>query len=729
MSWLLHLSDPHLGGISPGQGLDDEKVFLSQRDLETTQTVFMSTLRKLGRFIEQHGQPSIVVVSGDLTYRARDDGFDAFAALLDECDDMLPDRSQIVVVPGNHDVAWDQDAGTRERYAGFLRATRAKECATPLLDGVDFATDDLTGKLLDEGKAARHLVRDDDVLVIPINSSNYCGTLAQEPDGWDTAAWELALAGLGSGTAAALEQVQRLRHFDIARVSRPQIAALARLFDDLREPQGRESGDRRLRVAVLHHHLLPVTEREERKPFESLINLGLVRNTLREYAVDLVLHGHKHESGLYWDVVGAPEGSLDTSLQRMLVISSPGHFRVNAPVMRALHLTGTPRARSITISTFLGASVRRNYALVDDEQPTVPLWRSAMEAEATETNHVQAPTAHVAYARLRGVFESGEPEQQIRNLVCQVDDPADAQTLPPDYPGAGGARTQEWFNDLVDWWQLDRSELVDRGSVGFNHGERIFRRWGDQVERAANILNARAGSSRALIQLVAPRETGRYHGDERDLHRGSFPAFVLAELSITKRGNRRYLDCFGYFRKQELQYWWPVNLAELARIQTAVLEQLKTPKPRLGRLVTFTAIALWQDALPRVAVPEIDRLVDTEEGLWPLAAALADPSSASADVRADWFRVLDDLDGYGRDRPPQPRLGIRRLAENLKRAAVLNPASDVAAAQLALTALEEQHEASADSELNEAAQRLVRREVAALRVAVIALIGDQGPIP
>ena len=76
MTWLLHLSDPHLGDVSPGQPLDDEKVVLSQRDLETTQTVFQRTLRKLGGFVNDHGKPSVVVLSGDLTYRARDDGFD-----------------------------------------------------------------------------------------------------------------------------------------------------------------------------------------------------------------------------------------------------------------------------------------------------------------------------------------------------------------------------------------------------------------------------------------------------------------------------------------------------------------------------------------------------------------------------------------------------------------------------------------------------------------------------
>lgn len=313
MTWLLHMSDPHLGDVSPGQELDEEKVVLDQPDLETTQKVFLRTLRKLGKFVEEHGKPSVAIISGDLTYQAGESGFDAFVSLLDESRDVFPDDpSRIVVVPGNHDVDWGQPAGTEERYAGFLRATRRKGLATPLIDGVDFAAKDDSGALNSEAKTVPHLVQDTNLLVIPINSSNYCGTLTQTKKAWDTDEWKDALSSLPAKEAAGvLAQVEKLRRHDIARVSKPQIEAIGQLFDHLGESRVREKHDRRVRVAVLHHQLLPVSTREERKPFESLVNLGLVRQTLREYDIDLVLHGHKHESGLYWDVVAPPDGTLD----------------------------------------------------------------------------------------------------------------------------------------------------------------------------------------------------------------------------------------------------------------------------------------------------------------------------------------------------------------------------------------------------------------------------------
>ncbi|HEX4033586.1 MAG TPA: metallophosphoesterase [Solirubrobacteraceae bacterium] len=721
MKWLLHMSDPHLGAISPGQVLDDEKVRLDQPDLETTQSVFRQTVRNLSSFVAEHGKPAVVVVSGDLSYHAEASGFVAFAELLSANAECLPeDPSKIVVVPGNHDVVWAQPAGEPARYTGFLEATRGHDRSTPLIDGVDFDRDDETGSLLPSGRDAPHVVLDPDVLVIPINSSNYCGTTVDVRGGWTTVEWEAALGPLEATVRAnVMREVDRLHRYDIARVSRSQIRALGHLFDHLGESRDRSPADQRVRVAVLHHQLLPVSTREERKPFESLINLGLVRQTLREYAVDIVLHGHKHESGSYWDLVAAPAGKLADAAQRVLVISSPGHFEVGAPVMRALQLTGTRAARSLTISTFLGPSSEQSDAVIANDQPHVPLWLGSMDAETPERHLIRAPTTHVAYSRLQGLYALQAQDAQVRNLVCQIDDPSDAAQLPPDYPNAGAGRSQAWFDDMVKWWQLDRSELVDSGLVPFNHGERVYRRWGNQVRRAAHLLNTRAVSSRAIIELVAPRETGRYVKDERDLDRGSFPAFVLAELGLAVRDGRRHLDCFGYFRKQELRYWWPVNVAELARIQEAVLAELHgTPKPKLGRIVTFSAFALWSDTLPRVAVPEIDRLVDQPDRLWALAAAIANPAAADAATRAEWERILADLAGEDRAAPPQPKLGLARLAQELARAATLAASENLERVRSALATLAAQHASYAGAPLNDAATAIVLATVAELRAAV-----------
>src|SRR6266516_1121198 len=251
MPWILHLSDPHLGVVSPGQELDDSKLEIAREDIETTQTVFRHTLESLAPYVEANGKPSAVVVSGDLTYRGTSEGFTAFAGLLREREDVLPeDPARLVVVPGNHDVDWRKLAGTRDRYAGFLGATRDQGCATPLLDGVDFKN---TGTLELEPRVAEapHVVDDPEYLILPLNSSNYCGTVppVRVEGAWSGSEWEKRLAPLGAARAEALKQLEVLRKHDVARVSRRQVRAVRLLFEVLKTPIA-GGVDPRPRIAV-----------------------------------------------------------------------------------------------------------------------------------------------------------------------------------------------------------------------------------------------------------------------------------------------------------------------------------------------------------------------------------------------------------------------------------------------------------------------------------------------
>jgi 3',5'-cyclic AMP phosphodiesterase CpdA len=722
-TWILHVSDPHLGDVSEGQTLDDEKdVYGSQSDLETTQRVFDRTLKTLARFVEEHGRPKVAVVSGDITYKNRPKGFTAFGKVLTEHARVLPeDRSRIVVVPGNHDVDWGTGAGTPERYRRFLSATRKKRCCTPLLDGVDFEA--VTGKLLPAHRDGPHVVETDDLLVVPINSSNWCGTDVAPQGAMTLEQWAEALEPIADASVREklLGELGWLRNQDIPRVSRDQIAALGQLFNELGLTQDR-AGDGRTRIAVLHHQLLPVSGREERKPYESIVNLGEVRDMLASYGFDIVLHGHKHESGMYWDLATADTSDLNAPQRRVLVISSPGHFDVNTPAMRAIILSGAPEGRNARICTFMGSTPHRSIAKYESQM--IPLWPA--DGDRREQTTITATTAHACYSRLRSLYAL-RGGTELRNVVCQIAQPSDAPKLPLDYPPISVKNSQTWFDELVNWWQLDRSELVARGLMRFNHGERIRRRWDDQVGRAIEILNTRDESSRALIQLVSPRETGRYKNDERPLVKGSFPAFVLAEFSIIERDGTRYLDCFGYFRKQEMQYWWPINLAELARLQEDVRKGIK-PGARTGRVVTFSAIALWKQALPRVAVPLIDLYVEEPGRLLSMAAAVAFPDTATPKALGDWRDVLRDLAGSERGAPPKVSAGVEILLDDLRRLVAAAPAAAGTSVIDALDRLQEHYEVHEDSEeLPEKAAKRVAKHVEALTDAVTAALSGLAP--
>lgn len=517
-----------------------------------------------------------------------------------------------------------------------------------------------------------------------------------------------------------------LHQHDIARVSRAQIEALGRLFKRMKEPQSRGDTDRRVRVAVVHHQLLPVSTTEERKTFEALINLGLVREALRAYDVDVVLHGHKHVDGLYWDGSSAPGVDLATPARRMLVVSAPGAFAENQPVLRILRLEDAQTAPSLVVRTGLGCGAQQHSLQFAQQAPRVPLWLSAMSQESLQPDVIRAPEAHTAYSRLQALRHLGDADRELRNLLCQVDGPTNADVLPPDYPDMASATAQDWMDEMIEWWQLKKSRLVEEEVVLFNHGNRIFSRYGNQVERAARLLDQRPTSSRAVVQLIDPSETGRYDKDRRELSRGPYPAFASAQFSLVERGNGTELDCFAVFRKQELRYWWPVNFGELARLQRDVNQRLEDPTVELGRIVTFSAVAHWKDTLPRVAVPEVDRLVDDPERLWDLAASVFRPGSATPSARSDWTRVLDDLEGKNRTEPARPSLGLTELISEMKRIRRLDGIDKARAVERQLEDLQRLLAAQTGPSLNPHARALIRDQVGRLRRSVTKALRANG---
>jgi 3',5'-cyclic AMP phosphodiesterase CpdA len=650
MGRVLHLSDLHLGEPAEWQYLDDHKSRMAASDRRAEKHVLQETLASLtedGRLRDVDA----IVVSGDLTSRARSDGFDEFAELAEMfITHVAPEK--VVVVPGNHDVPWDVGPDNPGRYEGFLRATRSNGFATPLLDHIDFG---LLGELNEETEQHPHLVTGRDFLIVPINSSHFCW--GKEPLE-DAAAEELLTV---AGTELT-EVVEKLRRHDVARVSNAQIAALQQLLR-IQDPSVLgEVPDDRVRIAVLHHQLLPVSSREEFKSFESLSNLGAVRELLAALRIDVVLHGHKHESALYWDYV-ADHSSLAASPHRLLVSAAPGNFRPGRPVARLLEIGDRAGARDIQIVDFEAAT--RPAGQIQESRQTARLWAAPTGDEVTDAMTVRGESVSEVYARIQSLFDGRR--LPINDLVCEVTDPSDSGQVPADYPHPPSLRdVQSWMDDLVEWWQLPEPGLLDK--VRFNHGERIYRRWGNQVDRAADALIAtrheRTPTTRAVLFLVDPL-------NDTWTPLTSFPSFVYVQLQLIPDGLRSRLDCTGYFRKQEMRYWWPINVRELALIQEAVRQLVArhVEMPIIGgRLRTVTGQALVEERLPAVAVPAIDRALDqSPETLWRMAFILSAPEKGDkALLRATWEQYLAELDPEEIDGiSGAPRISHQGLAQIL----------------------------------------------------------------
>lgn len=254
-------------------------------------------------------------------------------------------------------------------------------------------------------------------------------------------------------------------------------------------------------------------------------------------------------------------------------------------------------------------------------------------------NVVRGATTHETYDRIQDLFAGRPDGVELYSVIAIAEDPRDASRLPPRYPPIDGLSDRDaWFNDLVSWWQAPSSKLRD--ALNFTHGSNIMRRGIDQVDRAIEVLRNPARSGRAVIVLLDPA-IHKIQSFER------LPSFCLLQLELRRAGHELLLDVVAYFRHQEMRYWWPVNAAEMARIQVRVAKALAGTHRalRVGRLTTIATVARVDTSAPLVAVSEIDRMYDmAEDTLWNMAYALVHIEMRGHDrVRDHWIRVLDNL--------------------------------------------------------------------------------------
>jgi hypothetical protein len=96
-----------------------------------------------------------------------------------------------------------------------------------------------------------------------------------------------------------------------------------------------------------------------------------------------------------------------------------------------------------------------------------------------------------------------------------------------------------------------------------------------------------------------------------------------------------------------MNYWWPVNLGELAHVQQKILDELQVHHRGITRgvLITVSALAWAGDVRPRVAVPLIDRIYDeSPTQLWDAVyAPFKEDTDDREGTRAAWNRYIEDM--------------------------------------------------------------------------------------
>ena len=248
--YILHLSDLHYG----------------QRHaypLTTNPPNRNLSIRVIDDLKSRYGDkpPAAVILSGDFTWLGTADEFDNAATLVDELQSVYKlHPSRFVICPGNHDIQWADAAGGE--YAPKAPVTRAKPEAEANYREFAAKALQLTFPTNSLAMGRRYLLSNFMPLdVVAVNSSQ-------------------------------LED----RHFaGYGFVSRQQLIAAA---EAMGWAHGVETGPK-LRVLVLHHHVVPVVPQEEifnpEQRYSLTLDAAELLYTALEYGIDLVVHGHQHQ--------------------------------------------------------------------------------------------------------------------------------------------------------------------------------------------------------------------------------------------------------------------------------------------------------------------------------------------------------------------------------------------------------------------------------------------------
>jgi hypothetical protein len=673
MSLFLHLSDLHLGCVKQSDIPDDFKSDIEPLDRRLSrQQMLKETLTQLAVQLADSEELHAVIISGDITVANDEGGFEMLEEVLGWLGTSRPPPERIVVVPGNHDVQWEVSGEVK--YERFIKHVRNKGYITPLLEGID-----LKGGTMSVSDASKHYLLDHNQqwAVVPINSAHYCGSVeplhAIPDDVWHTLAADIASKKTGLDEGLVARELRKLRLRDVARISNPdQMNAIRDLASTIRGRVG-ASKPPPLLIGVVHHQLLPVSVREELKPFESMTNLGHLRMVLRDNGYSAVLHGHKHASHLYYDHISEMPHSQSAPAHRLFVISAPAIKTPGAAreiFARLIRISGEPHAPTFEL---------RDVASVESgTSPQLPppvfysLWQSPSTAAFNNSpvNLVEGETVDEVYERALALFTTSS---LLPNVICRIATLQHPTILPrryPSIPDVPEAEREAWFRRIVDWWQRHDFKRLS-AEQHFNHGYRIYRyeRGVNQFDRVAEAIKHVRKTSRGVITLLRPTS------DELDNESSRFPSFCFVQFVLRDEGAQFALEVIAYFRKQEVKFWWPVNVAELAELQFNIFQRLRADvekqerKPlTLGIITTIAATAHVGSEIPGILTPAVDfELEESPHTLWDMTYAICWDAMPDRENQLEpWNRVLNDLiPAHSRDRAGASvsLQGVQYLAE------------------------------------------------------------------
>jgi 3',5'-cyclic AMP phosphodiesterase CpdA len=305
----------------------------------------------------------LIAVPGDLTTHGKSEGFERFVKnTADRLVALLASGKPqgLCLVPGNHDVRWELESSDKDyfdkKFADYRDAVNkihATSCLVPTGPVPD--SPDAFVPLQTVSSDPPLLIDDDrNIIALCINSSMRCGEINVDlrnklrtrvdaaENNVDAVYKSMQKGAPGrAGLYGGLEELgawkEELNHrlvFDVPHVTSAQIQALGVRLSEAIEPR-RNGWSSYLKVAILHHHLLPFPRQvTEHKPFELLADASKVLALLTDFDFDLVLTGHKHQRYLL---------PFRDAGKRLLIVGGPtiGGYPTEPPGFRHIHVRKT----------------------------------------------------------------------------------------------------------------------------------------------------------------------------------------------------------------------------------------------------------------------------------------------------------------------------------------------------------------------------------------------------
>ncbi|WP_265942230.1 hypothetical protein [Dechloromonas sp. A34] len=153
-----------------------------------------------------------------------------------------------------------------------------------------------------------------------------------------------------------------------------------------------------------------------------------------------------------------------------------------------------------------------------------------------------------------------------------------------------------------------------------------------------DLIKEEKTTSKAIALVVDP---GRDFGGD-----SPFASFCFVQFCLRPD---KTLDCIGYYRAQEFQSWWPVNVAELRYLQLEVAKKATVTPGKITTISPYPRLSKDQDNIrqpTKVAVPLIDQWVDNHPVRIAKIALMLTNNTATPDPEGIlfWNRCLADLE-------------------------------------------------------------------------------------